>query len=510
MFESLIEGSLAVVSLEALLLITVGTAIGLFVGSVPGLTATMALALLVPFTFTMEPLSGMILLGAVYVSSMYGGAFTAILINTPGTPGAIATAFDGFPMAQQGKAELAILLATVASVVGGVVSVVFVLMLASPLTEVAILFGPAQYFWIAVLGLSLIAALSEGVLVKGLMGGALGMLLATVGVSPLGGESRFLFGTSALQGGVQLLVALIGLFAIPELIRLTATARKAVTADYSNGGERLGHVFNLVCRRPLNVIRSTLIGLLIGIIPGAGNNVAGLVAYNEAKRASREPETFGKGNVEGVIASESSNNAAVAGSVVPLLTLGVPGSPPAAVMLGALMLHGIRPGTALFAESGTLAYGFILSLGVSALVLLVVGVLGGRLICRAVSAVPLSYLVPAIAFMTILGAFSMRNSLIDVFMMIAIGVFAYVVRYVGIQAAPIALGLILGPIAEEGFGMAMLMGGARYDYPVFALFDGVLSWLLIVMVVATLGWPLVQNRRARSSAVRANAAGEPK
>lgn len=495
MIDNLLAGLIAVVQPEALLLVVIGTAVGLFVGSVPGLTATMALALLVPFTFTMDPLNGLILLGAVYVASMYGGAFTAILINTPGTPGAIATTLDGYPMAQQGKAELAILIATLASVVGGVVSVIFVILLAQPLTGIAIMFGPAQYFWVAVLGLSLIAALSTGSLLKGLLGGAIGMLLGTIGVSPIGGESRFLFGTPALQGGVQLLVALIGLFAIPELIRLTATARKTVDLDYTAGAEKMSNVVRETFRRPFNVLRSSVIGLIIGIIPGAGNNVAGLVAYNEAKRASRDPGSFGKGNPQGVVASEASNNAAVAGSVVPLLTLGVPGSPPAAVMLGALMLHGIRPGTALFAESGTLAYGFILSLGVAALVLMVVGTYGGRLIVRAVTAVPLAYLVPTIAFMTILGAYSMRNSMIDVFVMLGIGIFAYAVRQFGLHPAPIALGLILGPIAEQGFGMAMLMGGARHQYAVFGLFDSMLSWILIALVAFTLIWPWLQNRR---------------
>ncbi len=499
MFESISSGLIDVLGWDSLLLVLAGTLVGLFVGSVPGLTATMALALLVPFTFTMDPLNAMVLLGAVYVSSMYGGAYTAILINTPGTPGAIATTLDGYPMAQQGKAELAILVATVASVVGGIVSVIFALMLAAPLTQIAIRFGPAEYFWVAVLGLSLIGALSSGSLIKGLVGGAIGMLIGTIGVSSLGGESRFLFGTSALQGGVNLLVALIGIFAVPELLRLAATAMHSVNIDYSRGAEKLGHVFRVTCGRPYNVLRSSVIGMVIGIIPGAGNNVAGLVAYNEAKRASKDPASFGKGNVEGVIASESSNNAAVAGSVVPLLTLGVPGSPPAAVMLGALMLHGIRPGTALFAESGTLAYGFILSLGVSAIALLVVGVIGGRLICRAVCAVPVGYLVPTIAFMTILGAYSMRNSLVDVFIMLGIGLFAYVVRYIGIHPAPIALGLILGPIAEDGFGMAMLQGLARFgpDYAGFALFVNPLSWMLIALTALTLIWPAFQDRRKR-------------
>lgn len=504
MLESVIAGLMAVISWESLLLVAVGTVIGLLVGSIPGLTATMALALLVPFTFTMDPLSAMVLLGAVYVSSMYGGAFTAILINTPGTPAAIATTLDGYPMAQQGKAELAILTATVASVVGGIISVIFVLMLAAPLTEIAIRFGPAEYFWVAVLGLSLIGALSTGSLVKGLLGGAIGMLIGTIGVSPLGGESRFLFGTSELQGGVNLLVALIGIFAVPELIRLSATAMRTVRIDYSRGKEKLSHVFWITCGRPLNVIRSSLIGLIVGIIPGAGNNVAGLVAYNEAKRAAHDPDTYGKGNAQGVVASESSNNAAVAGSVVPLLTLGVPGSPPAAVMLGALMLHGIRPGTALFAESGTLAYGFIISLGIAAIALLVVGVIGGRLICRTVCAVPLGFLVPTIAFMTILGAYSMRNSWVDVFIMVGLGVFAYTVRYFGIHAAPIALGLILGPIAEEGFGMAMLLGTARFgpDQAALALFVNPLSWMLIGLILLTLIWPAVQSRRSRNKRIR--------
>ena len=497
MFEDLARGLAAILTVNSLLLVAVGTTVGLFVGSVPGLTATMALALLVPFTFTMDPLSGMVLLGAVYTSSMFGGAFTAILINTPGTPGAIATTLDGYPMAKNGQAELAILVATVASAVGGVLAVIAVIAMAAPLTDIAIRFGPAQYFWVAVLGLSLIAALSTGSLFKGFLGGAIGMLIGTIGISPLGGESRFLFGFSQLQGGVQLLVALIGLFAIPELIRLAATARKSVDVDYSRGSEKLSHVIALTFRRPWNVLRSSAIGLVIGIIPGAGNNVAGLVAYNEAKRADKDPGSFGKGNPQGVVASEASNNAAVAGSVVPLLTLGVPGSPPAAVMLGALMLHGIRPGSALFAESGTLAYGFILSLGVSALALLVVGVLGGRLICRAVCSVPVTYLVPAIAFMSILGAYSMRNSMIDVFIMVGIGIFGYLVRHIGIQPAPIALGLILGPIAEQGFSMSMLRGGAVHDLPVYALFDNWMSWMLIAMVFVTLFWPMVQEARRK-------------
>ncbi|MEX0730828.1 MAG: tripartite tricarboxylate transporter permease [Aquisalimonadaceae bacterium] len=492
--DVMLEGFIGILTFQVFFLVILGTAIGLVIGTIPGLTATMALALLVPFTFPMDPLNGLVLLGAVYTASMYGGAFSAILINTPGTPGAIATMLDGYPMAVKGQAERAIIGATVSSVIGGFIGFIALLLLAPALALVALRFGPPEYFWVAVLGLALIAGLSTGSMIKGLLGGAIGMLLGTIGVSPIGGESRFLFGTSELQGGVELIVALIGLFAVPEFIRLTATAQRFVTMDVQSKAESFWHVARTIVAMPFNLIRSTLIGVVVGIIPGAGNNVAGLLAYSEAKRASRTPEEFGKGTMAGVVASESSNNAAVSGSMVPLLTLGVPGSPPAAVLFGALMMHGLTPGTRLFTESGVLTYGFIFALGFAALALLPVGVFGGRLIFRAVANVPLGFLVPTIAIMTILGAYSMRNSIVDVFIMIGIGILGYVLRQFGINPATIALGLILGPIAEEGFAQSMLMATV-WDYPVLILFKSPLSLGLAALVLLTLLWPLVRRRK---------------
>ena len=497
--DVMLQGLVGILTFQVLFLVIIGTAIGLVIGTIPGLTATMALALLVPFTFPMDPLNGLVLLGAVYTASMYGGAFSAILINTPGTPGAIATMLDGYPMAVKGQAEKAIISATVASVIGGLVGFVALLVLAPALTLVALRFGPPEYFWIAVLGLALIAGLSTGSLLKGLLGGLMGMLLGTIGISPVGGESRFLFGTSELQGGVELIVALIGLFAVPEFIRLTATATRFVTMDVQGKAESFWRVARTTIAMPFNLLRSAVIGVIVGIIPGAGNNVAGLLAYSEAKRVSRTPEEFGKGNVEGLIASESSNNAAVSGSMVPLLTLGVPGSPPAAVLFGALMMHGLTPGTRLFTESGVLTYGFIFALGFAALALLPVGVLVGRMIFRAVANVPLGFLVPTIAMMTILGAYSMRNSMTDVFIMIGVGIFGYIMRQFGINPATIALGLILGPIAEQGFAQAMLMARV-YDYPVLILFQSPLSIGLAIMVLLTLLWPLVLQRKGKQTA----------
>jgi putative tricarboxylic transport membrane protein len=270
-----------------LLSIVAGVSAGLFVGAMPGLTATMALAVLLPFTFTLPPLHGLVALGAVYMGAIYGGSFAAILVNTPGTPSSIATAFEGYPMSKKGRALEALSIATVASAVGGIAGSVFLLLLSPPLAELSLRFGPAEYFWVAILGLTLIASLSEGSAMKGLLGGALGMIIGTIGVAPIGGETRFTFGMPVLQGGVAMIVALIGLFVLPELYNMAAkgkSALKAVEVD-SKSRSSFWAATKTVFSMPGNLIRSCIIGEIIAIIPGAGGNVANLVAYNEAKRA---------------------------------------------------------------------------------------------------------------------------------------------------------------------------------------------------------------------------------
>jgi putative tricarboxylic transport membrane protein len=473
-----------------LLTILAGVTAGLFVGALPGLTATMALAVLLPFTFTMEALQGLVALGAVYMGTIYGGSFAAILVNTPGTPSSIATTFDGYPMAKEGRAYEAICAATVASVIGGLIGVAALLLLAPPLARLALYFGPAEMFWVAILGLTLIASLSEGSLLKGLLGGAIGMMLGTVGVSPVGGETRFTFGIPAMQGGIELIVALIGLFVIPELMLMAARGRAALTEV---GMDRGGMVQFLrtaraVLAKPINLIRSAVIGQIIAIIPGAGGSITSLVAYDAARRGSKQPETFGKGNVEGLVASETSNNVMVAGSMVPLLTLGIPGAPPDAVILGVMMLHGLRPGIELFTVSGVLTNGFILSMGVAALMMLPVGLLGGRLIYGIIVKTPYYFLVPSIALVTILGTFALRNSMLDVLIMLVLGVAGYLLRSIGIPLAPVVLGLILGQIAETGYTQSVL-GGMAYAVPQLRLVENTLSQILIVMVVLAVSGP---------------------
>jgi putative tricarboxylic transport membrane protein len=493
---------------KVILLIFGGVTSGLFVGAMPGLTATMALAVLLPFTFTMTPMNGLVSLGAVYMGAIYGGSFAAILVNTPGTPSSIATAFEGYPLAKQGRAIEAISVATVASAVGGIAGVLFLLFLAPPLARLSIRFGPSEYFWVAMLGLTLIASLSEGSLLKGLLGGAIGMMLGTIGVAPIGGETRFTLGFPVMQGGIEMIVALIGLFVLPELYNMAALGRTSLGEVNVSSMEKSSfwQVTRRVFSQPGNLIRSCIIGEIVAIIPGAGGNIANLVAYNEAKRASRHPERFGTGMIEGLVASESSNNVTVAGSMVPLLTLGIPGAPPDAVILGVMLLHGLRPGIELFTTSGVLTYAFIISMALAAIAMVPVGLIGGRIIYRIIFRTPYYFLVPTIGLATIIGTFALRNSISDVFIMLILGTGGYLLKQIGISAAPIVLGLILGTIAEIGFVQAML-SGAAYRFPAQRLFENSLSWILIVMVIVSTAWPFLSAFYRRIRPIKDNEGG---
>ena len=507
--EMVLEALSSVMTFQGFITILVGSTAGLLIGSLPGLTAAMALAVLLPFTFSMAPLQGLMALGAVYMGAIYGGAFTAILINTPGTPSSIATTFDGYPMARQGRAYEALAAATIASVIGGLVGVTFLLLLAPPLARWAVAFGPSEMFWVAMLGLTLVASLSGGSLLKGLIAGCVGMMLSTVGVSPVGGETRFIFGFPPLQGGIELIVALIGLFVIPELLNMAAEGRSNISKSGEFGNTKVGisQAARHILSKPVNLIRSCLIGQVIAIIPGAGGNVASLVAYNEAKRFSKNPQSFGKGNVDGVVASESSNNVMVAGSMIPLLTLGIPGAPPDAIILGVLLMHGLRPGLELFTESGILTNGFILSMGFAAILLLPVGLLSARVIHKIVIKTPYYFMVPAIAMVTILGTFALRNSLLDVGIMMILGIAGYFLRLIGIHAAPIVLGLILGGIAEQGYVQTML--AAVVDpIPWLRLVENPLSKVLAALVVLGAATALLPGWLERTGRLDKNSPSE--
>jgi len=490
-----------VLSPQMLLLCALGVVGGMAVGATPGLSATVGLALLLPITFTMDPTSGLVLMGAFYMGAIYGGSFTAILVNAPGTPSSIATTFDGFPMTKAGRSEVAIIAVTVASVVGGVVGVLGLVLLAPMLANVVLAFGPQEYFWLGIFGLTMIAGLAAKSLVKGFAAGFLGLLISTIGISPVGGEVRFTFGSTDMQGGVPLIVALIGLFTVPTIVDLVVApeGRSAAMLSEQRRRERrlLTNTVRDILSRPVNLIRSSVIGTLVGILPGAGGNVANLIAYNEAKRTSKRSDNFGKGEVDGVVAPEAANNAVVGGGLVPLLTLGIPGAPPDAVIYGVLLLHGLRPGNELFAEQGVLTFTFILAIAVSALLMAPVGLVAGRGLQRLVVRTPTHYLAPAIGVLTIVGSYAVRNNPLDVVLMVLLGLGGYGLRHLGLPPAAIVLGVVLGPIIETGFAQGLLAASGS-AYPWTSFFTRPLSIVIILLVLMGAAWPMIANRKAKA------------
>ena len=513
MFELLYGALVQVFTPQLLLLILVGTVVGMAVGAMPGLTATVGLALLLPITFTMAPASGLALAGAFYMGAIYGGSFTAILVNTPGTPSAIATTFDGWPMAKQGRSEEAVVGATFGSAFGGVTGVIVLIFVAPILANVVLNFGPQEFFWIGIFGLTMIASLVAKSLVKGFIGGFIGLLIAAIGISPVGGEQRFTFGLPSLQGGVPLIVGLIGLFTIPVIIDLVSSpnihagAEMRDEEDNRNGATNLLTVVRDILSRPVNLIRSSIIGAVIGALPGAGGNIAGLITYNEAKRASRYPDRFGKGTVDGVVASESANNAVVGGGLIPLLTLGVPGAPPDAVIYGMLLVQGLRPGASLFTSQGTITFTFIISIAVAALMMIPVGLLAGRALQRMIVRVPTRYFVPAIVLLTFIGSYAARNNIIDVASMLILGLIGYGLRGLGIEPATIVLGLVLGPIIETGLGQGLL-ASAGSATPWMSFVTRPISLIIIALILVGALWPLWTRRIRHRRDETLNSQGE--
>ena len=499
--DVLISAAGDVLTFKNLLFMSIAMVLGIIAGALPGFSATMAVALMVPFTFTMTPASGLVTIGALYCASIFGGSFSAILLNTPGTPSSIGTCFDGYPMARQGRGEEALYTATFASCVGGLIGTVMLIAFALPLAQVALRFGPPEFFWVAIFGLTIIASLSEESLVKGITGGFIGLMISMIGIAPVGGDVRFDLGIPDFQGGVELISVLIGFFCIPEILRMAFNPEQgyeevSVAADGDKPARnpiRAAWHNVMAVKHWGNVLRSSLIGGFVGILPGAGGNIANLVAYNETKRVAKEPESFGKGNPQGVVATEAANNAVVEGAMVPLLALGVPGSPPAAIIYGALLLQGLTPGPELFTTRGDITYAFLFSFFVANIMLVIFGLPSGRWIYKAVVNIPTRVLVPSILLLTIVGSYAIRNNEMDVIVMFICGILGFILRELEFNGGPIVLGLILGPIAEKGFVQGLIMGNAvSADMPWLIFFTRPLCVTLIVLSVLSAAWPLIR------------------
>jgi putative tricarboxylic transport membrane protein len=497
MLDAAFVGLLQVLQPLNLALLFCGVFMGIVFGALPGLTATMGLALLVPFTFTMSPAAGLIMLAGIYVGAMYGDAIPAILINTPGTPAAIATTFDGFALSQKGMAQHGLVAAAVASSFGSLVANVVLALAAPPLAEVSLKFGPPEYFWLGIFGLTIISTLSSGSVVKGFLAGTVGMILSAVGMAELGGDIRLTFGFPELQGGVELIVALIGFFCLPEILSSVIGKRRAA---YTKEPVRpklsvISQTIMKLVKSPTLMFRSAAIGTVVGFAPGAGGNIASMVSYNEACRWDKNSDEFGKGTVKGVAASEAANSAMAPGSLIPLLTLGIPGSPPAAVILGALMLHGMRPGAELFSTYADVTFAFIMALLVAAFLVTLIGSFGSFVFSRIIN-IPSRFLAPGIIFMTVLGSYAIRNNMLDVWIMFFFGLVGYISNKLKFHPAPIVLGLILGPFVEEGLVQSVLAGqaeGGMFSYMVYRPISGI----LIALSLMSLLWPLYASLKAK-------------
>ena len=515
--DVLLSAAGEVLTLYNLMLMSIAMVLGIIAGALPGFSATMAVALMVPFTFTMSPTSGLVTIGALYCASIFGGSFSAILLNTPGTPSSIGTCFDGYPMARQGRGEEALYTATIASCVGGIIGTVILIAFALPLARVALRFGPPELFWVAIFGLTIIASLSEESLLKGIAGGFLGLMISMIGIAPVGGDVRFDMGIVDFQGGVELVSVLIGFFCIPEILRMAfnpALDYEELKVEEGDAAKPKASPLRaawhnvMAVKRWGNVLRSSLIGAFIGILPGAGGSIANLVAYNEAKRAAKDPETFGKGNPQGVVATESANNAVVEGSMVPLLALGVPGSPPAAIIYGALLLQGLTPGAELFTSRGDITYAFLFSFFVANIMLVVFGLPSGRWVYKTVVNIPTRVLAPSILLLTIVGSYAIRNNEMDVIVMFICGISGYILRELEFNGGPIVLGLILGPIAEKGYVQGLIMGNSvSTEMPWLIFFTRPLCIVLIALSILSASWPLFRMMLEKRKAARAAQGG---
>lgn len=452
--DALISGFIALMDVQILVLIFAATLGGVLVGALPGLNATTGVALLLPFTITMDPIPAIAILITIYCAATFAGAITAILINTPGTSASATTCLDGFPMAQRGEAGRALGMATVSSTIGGIISIVCLMAAAPMMARAAYNFAPPEYFALTVFGLSMLATIGDGSAIKNIVSGAFGVLLATVGIDLLTTVERFTFGFNELSEGIGFVPVMIGVFGISELLVQASNLhlkREPVTmkaiklpslADYRKTWK--------------TILRSSGIGTFIGILPAEGATVASMIGYNEARRWSKTPEEFGKGAIEGIAGSEAANNSAAGGAMVPTLALGIPGSPTAAVILAGLMVHGIQPGPTMFTEQSTFAFAVFWAMMIVNVLFFFVGLFGAKLFAR-VTLVPVTILWPAVFTFSIVGAYSLDQSMLDVWIAIGAGIVGYYMRRFGFSVVPLAIGLILGGMLEKRLGQSMVM-----------------------------------------------------
>lgn len=452
---------------------------GIFGGALPGISPSIAMALLLPLTYGMEPVTAIVLLASVYVGAEYGGSIPAILIRTPGTNSAAATTIDGYEMARQGRSGEALGISLIAGLVGGLVGLVVLVLATKPLAMVALAFTPMAYFALGILGISVIASLSGGSLVKGLIAAVIGLMFSMVGSDPVSGVSRFTFGEPELLGGIKPLLIMVGLFAVSEML-IQVSEPAWAKADGVKARLKLPN-WAMMKRLFKPTAIGSAIGTFEGVTPGAGGTVAAFMAYSEAKRWSRNPEEFGKGSPEGVAAPESANNVVTSTALVPLLSLGIPGSNSAAILLGGFMIHGLQPGPMLFEKAPEVVYGLYGGLLIANIAMLLIGLV---ILTPCIWLVnrPKPWLISFILALVVSGVYSIHQSLFEVGLVLGVGVLGYVLRYCKVPTLPMVLGVVLGFMIESNYRRSLLLSGG--DHNIFVT-DKVSLGLLILSAVLT-------------------------
>lgn len=493
MFQDLMSGLVLFGDPYSLLALVVGVFIGALIGAIPGLSTVMAISMVLPFTFSLEPIVGLLLLVGVYKGGMYGGAISAVLINTPGTPAASCTMLDGYPLAKKGRAREALEMSLYASCLGDLISTVVLILSAAWLASFALDFGPAELFALVVFALVIVAGVAAQQMVKGFLAMLLGLGLATVGMDMITGEERFSFGVTPLSAGLSLVPVLIGLFALPEIFQMY-NGKQATEQPAQLGHQGLG--FSGFFKHWKTLLRSSVVGVILGVIPGLGPTPAAFFAYGEAKRKSKDPESFGKGNIEGVAASEAANSAVGGSSMVPLLALGIPGDVITAIILGAFMIHGLQPGPLMFQSNIDIIYALFMGMLVGSFILILVGKASIPLLGRILNIRP-SLLLPGVLVLCLFGAYGVNKSMFDVLVMFGMGVLGHIMVSLDFPRAPLLIGFVLGPLLENAFRQSLLMSQGNLSFFV----DTPISMVFWVLTVTYLCLGIYKAMRHRAQTV---------
>lgn len=496
-------GFATVLTPTGIFLMFIGVAVGIVFGALPGLSATMAIALFLPVTYAMASSDAMTLLMALFIGAISGGLISAILLHIPGTPSSVATCFDGHPMVKKGQAAKALGIGVVFSFLGTVFSTILLMFIAPQIARVAINFGSYEFFSIAIFSLTMIATLSSGNMVKGVLAGVVGFIFSTVGTDSIEGSARFTFGLTDLKSGFDMLAVMVGLFAVGEIIAAAQTSRHSkeelMAQPSMKGIKGFGFTMKEFFGQGFNAVRSALIGMGIGILPGIGGGTSNVLAYTVAKNYDKHPEEFGTGRIDGLVASETANNATIGGAMVPLLTLGIPGDTTTAMLLGALTLHGLTPGPLLFQNQAEIVYGIFAAMLLCSVIMLFMEFFGLRVFVKLLS-IPKYILLPCVFVLCVIGAYALKNNMSQVYACLIFGAIGFAFKKFDVPTTPFILGFILGPLAEVNYRRGMIRTKGDFlpflTSPISAVF---LAIAVLVLVMYALK-PLRAKRKAAKAA----------